>query len=270
MGSIFRRFHLSSPVERIERALEAAQAVLDGFDLERIETARKSGGDPVTEADVAVDDALRSNLPEPDEGWLSEETADSPERLDKESVWIVDPLDGTREFVEGIPEWCVSIAYVVDGQPVAGGILSPPRNISIVGAVGEGVTVNGEAFATPTPTQLPGALVLASRSEVKRGEWDAFFKTEIAVRNMGSVALKLGLVAAGQADATWTLVPKNEWDVAGGAALVLAAGGVVSGLDGEPVRFNRENTLMSGFVATGSVAHDAVIKLIDDTPWSVE
>jgi myo-inositol-1(or 4)-monophosphatase len=91
--------------------------------------------------------------------------------------------------------------------------------------------------------------VLASRSEVRRGEWNDFFSTPIAVRNMGSVAYKLALVAAGLADATWTLVPKNEWDVAAGAALVAAAGGAVFGPDGEAINFNQPNPLLPGFVA---------------------
>jgi myo-inositol-1(or 4)-monophosphatase len=112
------------------------------------------------------------------------------------------------------------------------------------------VTLNGEPAGTTATDDIRGALVLASRSETRRGEWERFFSTPISVRNVGSVAYKLGLVAAGLADATWTLVPKNEWDVAAGAALVLAAGGSVFGVDGAPVRFNQADPLLSGFIAT--------------------
>src|SRR6202049_3813764 len=109
-------------VQRIYAALDAARMVFARFAPGAIETEYKIGHDPVTEADRAVDAVLRQSLLRDGEGWLSEETADNPSRLNKERVWIVDPLDGTREFVEGLPEYCVSIGYVESGIPVAGGI----------------------------------------------------------------------------------------------------------------------------------------------------
>jgi len=224
----------------------------------------KHGDDPLTAADVAVDRVLRAELPAEGEGWLSEETADDRSRLECRRVWIVDPVDGTREFVMGIPEWCVSIALVDDGKPIAGGILSIANGQQIIGSVDDGVTLNGEPVGCTDREDIRGALVLASRSEVKRGEWAPFFATDIAVRNMGSVAYKLGLVAVGLADATWTLVPKNEWDVAGGAALVTAAGGVVMGLDYEPVGFNKPVTLMDGFIAAAPGLSVAVQETIEN------
>ena len=251
---------------RIERALDVAAAALAPFTPGAIETTRKEGGDPLTEADTAVNDAILAALPRPGEGWLSEETADDNVRLTCERTWIVDPIDGTREFVQGIPEWCVSIGLVEDGVPVAGGILSPSAGHRIVGSIEQGVMLNGSPVETATTRRLPGALVLASRSEVKRGEWDRFFATDISIRNMGSVAYKLGLVAAGLADATWTLVPKNEWDVAGGAALVRAAGGELYGLDGEERRFNQADPLMPGFVATAPGLAEPVRDLLDVPP----
>jgi myo-inositol-1(or 4)-monophosphatase len=129
--------------------------------------------------------------------------------------------------------------------------------------------LNGEPVECTARADIRGALVLASRSEVKRGEWAPFYSSPVAVRNMGSVAYKLGLVAAGLADATWTLVPKNEWDVAGGAALVTAAGGAVTGLDYEPVRFNQPKTLLDGFIATAPGLAAATRALIDDVKPSV-
>ena len=249
-------------VERIEHALELAAKALESFTPGEVAARMKQGDDPLTAADLAVDEALRNALPRDGEGWLSEETADDPSRLECSRVWIVDPIDGTREFVMGIPEWCVSIALVIDGTPVAGGILSVANDQLIVGSVEDGVSLNGEPVSCTARTDIRGALVLGSRSEVKRGEWNPFFATPVAVRNMGSVAYKLGLVAAGLADATWTLVPKNEWDVAGGAALVKAAGGEVMGLDYEPVTFNRPQTLMEGFIATAPGIAAGVRELI--------
>src|SRR5580658_7840584 len=112
-------------VERIQAALEASRAVFARFTPGAIETEYKIGHDPVTEADRALDAVLRQYLLREGEGWLSEETADNPSRRGKERVWIVDPLDGTREFVKGIPEFCVSIGFVENGRPVAGGICNP-------------------------------------------------------------------------------------------------------------------------------------------------
>ncbi len=253
---------------RIQRALDLAAQALEAFTPGEVAAQMKHGDDPLTAADVAVNGALRAALPNAGEGWLSEETADDSSRLDRSRVWIVDPIDGTREFVMGIPEWCVSVALVIDGRPVAGGILSVANGHRIVGSVDDGVTLNGEPVACTGRVDIRGALVLASRSEVRRGEWSPFFGTPIAVRNMGSIAYKLGLVAAGRADATWTLVPKNEWDVAGGAALVAAAGGTVMGLDYEPVRFNQRDTSMDGFIATAPGIAAATRSLIDEVAAS--
>jgi len=255
-------------LDRIHHALDLAAKALEAFTPGEVAAQMKHGDDPLTAADIAVDVALRSALPRDGEGWLSEETADDPSRLDCSRVWIVDPIDGTREFVMGIPEWCVSVALVVGGNPMAGGILNIASGHRIVGSLDDGVTLNGEPVTCTTRDDLRGALVLGSRSEVKRGEWSSFFGTPIAVRNMGSVAYKLGLVAAGLADATWTLVPKNEWDVAGGAALVAAAGGTVMGLDYQPVKFNQAETLMDGFIATApgiAAATQALITEVQGT-----
>jgi myo-inositol-1(or 4)-monophosphatase len=228
--------------------LDAARVVLEDYTPGRIVSTLKAGGDPVTEADLAVDVAVRLVLQEPGDGWLSEETTDDRSRLSCRRVWIVDPIDGTREFIEGIPEWCVSIALVIDGQPVAGGILNPTTGESVVGGVGSPPRYVGHREPV-SAAGLADAMILASRSEIKRGEWDAFTSLGLNVVPMGSVAYKLALVAAGRADATWTLVPKREWDVAGGAALLEAAGAHYRRKDHAKVAFNNEETLLPGFVA---------------------
>ena len=240
---------LGSDLARIEEALRAAADAVALFTPGAVAVERKAGGSPVTEADRAIDEVLHQILPRDGEGWLSEETADDLSRLERRRVWIVDPLDGTREFVEGLPEWCISIGLVEDGVPVAGGIFNPSADLLVLGATGEGVTCNGEAAALSDRQSLDGAVVLASRSEVRRGEWQRFEGGRYQVKALGSVAYKLALVASGRADVTWTLVPKNEWDVAAGVALVRAAGGRAVALE-EPERlFNRESPLLRGLVA---------------------
>ncbi|MGD2120295.1 MAG: 3'(2'),5'-bisphosphate nucleotidase CysQ [Gemmatimonadota bacterium] len=237
-------------LDRIREALRAAQEAIRPFTPGAVEYDEKSSrGDPVTAADLVANDVLRSILPSHGEGWLSEETADSPARLPCRRVWVVDPLDGTREFVDGIPEWCISVGLVEDGVPVAGGILSPPNDQLVLGAAGRGVTLNGEPITSTGRKTLDGAVILASRSEWKRGEWDRFESAPFSVKPCGSVAFKLGQVAAGLADGTWTLVPKHEWDVAGGAALMLASGGTLLHADGSRPLFNQADPKLPNFLA---------------------
>ena len=172
-------------------------------------------------------------------------------RLEKSRVWVVDPLDGTREFIQGIDEWCISIALVENGRVVAAGIYNPATDQLFLGSKDTGVTLNGSSVAVNKCTSLNGARILASRSEVKRGEWEQFKDTPFIIVPCGSVAYKLAQVSVGLADATFTLVPKNEWDVAAGTFLVEAAGGKVVDKQGRPLRFNRKDTLFAGIIAAG-------------------
>ncbi len=240
----------SDVLERIQAAIEAAGPIFARFTPGEIEAEYKVGHDPVTEADRALDVVLRENLLQPGEGWLSEESADDLSRLDREWVWVVDPLDGTREFVAGIPEFCVSIAMVRQGQPVAGGIFNPATDEVFLGALDSGLTYNGQPARASQRKALEGATVLASRSETKRGEWQAFEDAPFKIQPMGSVAYKLARVSAGLADLTFTLCPKHEWDVAGGAALVGSGGGFVQTLD-SLFTGNRKHPLITGLIAGG-------------------
>src|SRR6202166_3724652 len=215
----------ASILERIQAGLAASRAVFSRFTPGAIETEFKIGHDPVTEADRALDAVLRQELLREGEGWLSEESVDDPIRLQRPRVWVVDPLDGTREFVKGIPEFCVSIGFVENGRPVAGGIFNPATDETFLGSIDSGVTYNGKTAQPSQRKNLDGALVLASRSEVKRGEWKAFENSSFQVRPLGSVAYKLALVSAGLADITFTLTPKNEWDVVAGGGPARRGGG---------------------------------------------
>jgi myo-inositol-1(or 4)-monophosphatase len=250
-------------IERIQGALDAAGRVVAPFLRTNIKAESKAGGDPVTEADHAVNAALHRLLVQPGEGWLSEESADDLSRLERDQVWIVDPLDGTREFVAGIPEWCVSIAWVERGRVVAGGILNPATGERFVGSLGRGLLYNASPAQVSSRESLQDALVLASRSEVNRGEWRRFQNASFRIQPMGSVAYKLARVAAGLADATWTLSPKHEWDVAAGVALVQAAGGFTKGVTGSPLTFNHQSPLLPGLVASGQGLSRSIMSLID-------
>ncbi|HWF93039.1 MAG TPA: 3'(2'),5'-bisphosphate nucleotidase CysQ [Terriglobales bacterium] len=239
----------SEILQRIQSALEASRKIFERFTPGKIAAEYKAAMDPVTEADLAVNNLLHKELLRKGEGWLSEESVDDLSRLQQQRMWIVDPLDGTREFVAGIPEYCISIAYAENGRAVAGGICNPATGEVFLGAIGLGTIYNGKPVKASEQSVLRGATILASRSETKRGEWKRFDSAEFNVRQMGSVAYKLALVAAGLADATFSLVPKHEWDVAAGAALIESAGGFFCTLDDTPLHCNREKPLIRGLVA---------------------
>ncbi len=253
-------------LDRIRQALDLAAPILRRYADEGFRKQRKEGGDWVTEADLEVDRVLGQALLRDGEGWLSEETRDDPSRLDRRRVWIVDPLDGTKEFVQGIPEWCVSVGLAVDGVAVAGGICNPVSGLHVVGAVGKGCWSSGRPCRVLDADTIEGMQVLASRSEVRRGEWARFDGAPFDVVPTGSVAYKFARVAAGTTDATWTLVPKNEWDVAAGVALVRAAGGDVVTKDGRDPRFNREDTLFGGMLAAGPRRLRAILEYLETGP----
>jgi myo-inositol-1(or 4)-monophosphatase len=247
-------------LRRITEALQKATLICREFTSETVRVEQKAGGEPVTTLDRAVNECLLETLPQGDEGWLSEESADDPRRLGKRRVWVVDPLDGTKEFLAGLPEWCVSIALVEDGQAVAGGISNPTTGEIFIGSIENGMRCSSpDDGGNPLePRNKP--LVLASRSEMGRGEWDWLKRPPFVVQPVGSVAYKLALVAAGRADATWTLNPKSEWDIAAGVALVYSSGGSAMDLEGKPMVFNQPEIRRDGLVAFASCLNTGLEK----------
>lgn len=250
-------------LRRIETALETAARSISAFVPGSVEAEYKDGDALVTEADRVANRVLHDALLRDSEGWLSEESVDDLSRLEKERVWVVDPLDGTREFVAGIPEWCISVAMIENGQPIAGGVCNPATGEIFLGALGLGVTRNDKPVRATACQSLSRAVVLASRSETERGEWDCFKQSPFVIRPTGSVAYKLALIAAGAADATWTLVAKNEWDIAAGVALVTAAGGCARTPEGQPLVFNRRSTLVPGLLACGRTLEEEIACFLD-------
>ncbi len=259
-----------TPSHRFERELELAkQAAREAGDILRRHWHRggfrigsKGHDNPVTEADLEADRALKRLLhdPFPEYGWLSEETADSRARLRCRRVWIVDPLDGTKEFIKGIPEFAVAIALVENGKPVLGVTYNPIRREMFWAARGIGCHLNTRPVRVTRTSDLADARVLASRSETGRGEWREF-RGMLNARATGSVAYKLALVAAGKADATFTRSPKSEWDIASGAALIGEAGGTITDIHGKPLRFNRPHVRLEGLVADNGRLHRTLMKI---------
>ena len=258
---------MGSDLTRISAALDESAELAGTFSPSSVYVQHKGWDGPVTEADHALDELLHGALVRPGEGWLSEETHDDGHRIGMERVWVVDPIDGTRGFLAGLPEWCVSVAMSVNGEIAAAGILNPWANETYLAERGGGMMLNGEATRVTDHDALSSEVtVLGSRSEIRWGSWNRFRGAPFKVQAIGSIAYKMALVAAGKADAVISLDPKNEWDVAAGALLVEAAGGVVTDLGGRPMRFNQRDTLIGGVIAAGPGTYAAIWDLMARRP----
>lgn len=253
----------SKELEILSKAAKKASVELLALVETGFKKTYKKSDDPVTTGDLLVNTILQeelfSNFPEI--AILSEETKDNHERLANDKVWIIDPIDGTKEFVEQIPDYSISVALVEKGISKVGLILNPMKNELFTAVKGEGAFLNGEPIHVKT--EMDNKLIfLASRSEIKRGEWD-IFEDVAEVLPTGSIAYKLALIAAGEADATFSLGPKNEWDIASGCLLIEEAGGIASDTYGQSFIFNQKNTLVNSIVGTSKVASKKVFELIN-------
>ena len=242
-----------------DAAIEAGKIILTYYKAD-YEIRDKGYHNPVTTADHAADAYLKEVLltDRPDYGWLSEETVDSPDRLNKDRVWVVDPLDGTKEFIEGVPNFVVSVALVENGFPIVGVLYNPVTKETFIAAKGEGAFLNDELIRCSTKENVGEMVILNSRSETRRGLWKPYDGTFGELRAVGSVAYKLGITAAGKADIFASLRPKNEWDICAGNCIINEAGGKLIDLHGNPREYNLEKTLIEPGLIAGDV--DAVDK----------
>jgi myo-inositol-1(or 4)-monophosphatase len=228
---------------------------------------------PVTNADLATDKLLTERLraARPDYGWLSEETRDTPERLGKTRLWVVDSIDGTNSFVAGIPEFAISVGLVDRGRAVIGVVFNPVTGELYHAVAGGGAFLNGAPIhVSRTDEAAEVRRIAAARSEMGRGEFD-HFTAPWQVSPLGSTAYKMAKVAEGRVDVFVSAGSKAEWDVAGAAVVVAEAGGRVTRLDGAELRYNQPDPAWRGIVASNGLLHDAVLAMIpssDPSPSS--
>jgi myo-inositol-1(or 4)-monophosphatase len=242
----------------LEAVREAGRAI-EGVRRAGFAVEDKGGAGPVTDADRAADALLRERLLAIREvGWLSEETADDAARLARESLWVVDPLDGTKEFVKGLPEYVVAVAFVEHGQSQLAAVHNPSTGETFWAVRGGGAYQDGRRIRVSESARL-----LASRSEIRRGEFEPFAAWE--VEPIGSIELKLAMVAAGRAGATLSRGPKHEWDVCAGALLVEEAGGMATDVFGGPLRYNQPFPKVRGVLAGAPGAHARALVKVRET-----
>jgi myo-inositol-1(or 4)-monophosphatase len=248
----------------LEAVEESGDAILalqhSGFSI-----SKKNNHELLTQADLLANDILKNKLTAifPESGWLSEESIDDILRLQCDRVWIVDPIDGTKEFATSVPEFAISVALIDKGVPIVSAVFNPAKDELFYAVKGKGAWLNTERIFCEAHKKVDNLLLLASRSENDRGEWERF-KMHHRVKAVGSIAYKLALIAGGFADATFSLGPKHEWDIAGGTLLVLEAGGCVSDKEKQTIVFNQSNVKVNGIVATNASCYDQVFALIND------
>ena len=217
---------------------------------EGVRYGHKEGHELVSEADIhaaeILFDALTGRFP--GDGWLSEEHTDTDHRLDRERVWIVDPIDGTREYLQGVPEYAVSVGLVIDGKPALGVVYNPA-----IDEMHAAICLEAEEREPSRPTRRFDVLI--GRGE-QRSDDIPPLPPEAKTRGVGSVAYRLALVAAGRGDVVLTASGRSEWDVAAGIALCKAAGLRASDIFGEPIEFNKQDTWVRGLLASEPGLHD--------------
>jgi myo-inositol-1(or 4)-monophosphatase len=224
----------------------------------------KGQSSPVSDADIAVDKLLRERLGGGASGiaWLSEESVDDPERLNARYVWIVDPIDGTRGYIAGQPDWCVSAALVEDGRPVAACLFAPVTEEFYSAVAGNGAARNGVAIAASQGPELRDARIVGPKNFLERLQ--AVAPPFEVMPRPHSLALRLARVAEGTFDVAIAGGNSHDWDLAAADLLVHEAGGAISPLGGGVVTYNRPVPRHGMLVAAGRERHAALIKLIGD------
>jgi myo-inositol-1(or 4)-monophosphatase len=220
----------------------------------------KGKSSPVSEADIAVNDLLRERLEAatPDYGWLSEESVDDAARLAKRRVWVVDPIDGTRAFLAGDEDWCVSLALVEDAAPLLGAVFVPVSGEMYFAARGAGATLNGSSIQAAPGTRLDPARIVGPKPLVQR-LGNALDPGAMHPR-IGSLALKICRAAEGRLDAAFAGGQSRDWDLAAADLIVHEAGGTMTTLAGEAIVYNRPEVHHETLVAAGRARHGRIIE----------
>lgn len=248
--------------EEILRPLQAAVREAGKLALSKfrndVRAWNKENASPVTEADLAVDNFLRERLTgiDPSIGWLSEETVDVPERLLKERVWIVDPIDGTRSFIAGREDWAICAALVERGRPIAGCVELPATDESFAAVYGGGATRNGQKISVSSQTEFAAATV-ARPAKLNSAVMTA--GNRVPIERIHSIAVRFSRVASGEIDAALAAGNANDWDLAAADLLVHEAGGRLTDAEGRVPVYNLATHIHGALLAAGRELHPRLL-----------
>ena len=225
---------------------------------------KPDGAGPVTEADLAVNAMLQDRLvtARPDYGWLSEETEDTTARMSTHRQFVVDPIDGTRAFIQGGKDWCHAIAVVENGQVVSAAVYLPVRDVLFTATLGGGAAMNGAPIrASAAP--ITSASVLAAKPNFDGSFWRGGIAPPVKQAFRSSLAYRLCLVGQGRFDGMLTLRPSWEWDIAAGALIASEAGARVTDQHNRSLQFNNLHPQVPGVLAAGPGLHANLADLLE-------
>ncbi len=251
----------------LEAAAREAGAIARASFGKTVETWSKGDAGPVTEVDLAIDKYLNEMLlgARPEYGWLSEESVDNTERLDRARVFVVDPIDGTLAFIQRQPQFSISIGIVEDGRAISGVVYNPMTDELYLGGPGLGATMNRAPIKVSDPATLEGARIIGKAGAYENKKWPTPWPSlDFIWRH--SIALRLAHIAAGDAEATLLFGLKHNWDIVGGAAIVEGAGGLITDMQGRPLRFNLPDPRTPGLIASGPRLNPLLIERLSHLP----
>jgi myo-inositol-1(or 4)-monophosphatase len=257
---------LARDAQLLTAAVREAGALAKSLFRTELKNWIKGKSSPVSEADIAVNDLLEQRLrtATPDYGWLSEESVDDEARLGKKLVWIVDPIDGTRAYLAGRDDWCVSVALVQDASPVLAAVFAPASDEFFFAARGQGATRNDKNLHSTTGddydfSRMAGPKPLVQRLSVSPDE------IELHPR-IGSLALRLCRVAQGSLDAAFAGGQSRDWDLAAANLIVQQADGRMTALSGDAIAYNRRDVVHGVLVAAGRDRHARIVGHFRNSP----
>jgi len=231
---------------------DAGAIAKQAFDDNDSKVWDKSNDSPVTDADIAVNDYLADVLraARPDYGWLSEETKDDNSRHACPRSFVVDPIDGTRAFIDRTPNFAVSVAIIEDGQSIAGAVFNPLTDEMFEASLGGGAKLNGNSLSAPDTNKIDGIRMVGYPRKFRRLGWP-----DMTCRVANSMAYRMVLVASGQADATVAFTPKSDWDLAAAQLIATEAGAIVTNLYGKDPAYDGPTTSGLGVICAGPKLH---------------
>jgi myo-inositol-1(or 4)-monophosphatase len=250
---------LSRDAELLKDTVREAGALARSLFRTELRNWTKGASSPVSEADIAVNDLLEARLrtATPDYGWLSEESVDAAERLKRRLTWIVDPIDGTRGYLAGREDWCVSVALVNEGVPVLAAVFVPVADEFFFATRGQGAMLNEHRIEATEGTRLDFSRLAGPKPLVERLKTEP---GEIALHpRIGSLALRLCRVAQGQLDAAFAGGNSHDWDLAAADLIVQEANGRMTALSGEGLLYNRREVTHGVLVAAGRDRHASIV-----------
>jgi myo-inositol-1(or 4)-monophosphatase len=252
--------HLARDAALLRDTVREAGALALSLFRTELKNWTKGASSPVSEADIRVNDLIEGRLRSatPDYGWLSEESADDEQRLGKRLVWIVDPIDGTRGYLAGREDWCVSVALVENASPVLAAVFAPASDEFFFAVRGQGATLNDVPVHAAAGTELDFSRVAGPKPLVEQlGEPSG----EITLHpRIASLALRLCRVAQGKLDAAFAGGQSRDWDLAAANLIVQEANGSMTALSGDSILYNRREVTHGVLVAAGRQRHARIVE----------